>query len=1301
LYKKPGESYQSFLTRLKEWVRSTGLLASDEWYVKHLKASIDPGNAGLIGQETDPVKIVQIMDSLKEFKHTPESEAMTDMVKTVPETAFGKQKGKDDQVSDDDDDVDEEEQVDAVTGRSHRFKHKRGGRGSFSGKRRCFYCGEFGHIKKDCPHKKERGEKKSHSKGNSSHYVASMVYAIEEKAAAPMVIGVKVGKITINAMIDSGSMENVIDIKALNQLIPGITLQKFGKRLIGADRKPITVRGSARVTMKIAGVKTSLQCIAVENLNTKLIIGMPGLRSLGISADFATRTLKMGDRIVNTIGEVGYENHGSVSNISVDIDKNLSPRQQDEMREITDKWKHTLVEKIEDRGPAKGYTFSIDTGKAKPIYVPLRTYSPKEQEELDKQIDEMLKKHIITRTRSPWSAPVLLVKKKDNSYRVVVDYTRLNEKTEDDPFPLPIPRTTFGVLSEARYFSSLDLASGYWQVEVDKKDIPKTAFNTRKGTFAYLRMPMGLKGAPSAFQRFMTEIFADLMYQGVLVFIDDILIYSKTWKEHLRLVNKVLKRLSDHNLQAKVGKCHFGAKEVKYLGSVVSYNCRRPDPEKVRAIKELEPPKTKDDVRSILGLVGFYREFMKDLSSVTEPLQKLMRKDTVFQWGTEQQKAFDEMKKGISEKSCLEFPRPGWPYELHTDASLNGIGAVLFQKDPQGKLHTIEFASKALSKAQKRQAIPVLECYAIVWALKKFRCYVHGVHVDVYTDHYGLQYMKMKKNPPAQMQRWWWDIADYDFDIYYKQGKTNIADPLSRLMPQAELDQEDENDMKLINAIDRDVRKHAKVVEILERRMRNMRREYLVRWDGVNGPLSWESRYAIRNNELVKRFDIQADQLEKEKTEETLKRTQVKFSKEKLKEAQEVDSWCQELRKAMSGEPTAEFIRKDAEQCVELEGMIYHKVNKKQSFAGQLQVVIPQAFRRQLVEEIHGGVLGGHFGLDRTLSAVGRHYWWHGMRKEVQEIIKGCPQCNARNPLRGEKRPLLQPEERTGVPWERVGIDYTDMARSEDGYSKILVMIDHATKFVIAKATKDGSAETAAKIVFEELICKYGAPQELWSDRGKSFMSELTGYLSELFGIKQKFTSGYHPQTNGLTERFNRTIVAELAKAVNDQKNDWPTWLPAKVLAYNMTIQKSTGYAPFELIHTFFPRTPLDNELVRPPETMKRKEWAEDIYKKAEEMRKDALRNQLAAAAAQKRYYDEGLEPETFDIGDLVRVYDPTAENSKPVKFRNQWIGPYFIEGKEGMLYRLRDLKGAVLKSLYHPIKLKKVNEERVTQQLL
>jgi len=418
------------------------------------------------------------------------------------------------------------------------------------------------------------------------------------------------------------------------------------------------------------------------------------------------------------------------------------------------------------------------------------------------------------------------------------------------------------------------------------------------------------------------------------------------------------------------------------------------------------------------------------------------------------------------------------------------------------------------------------------------------------------------------------------------------------------------------------------------------------------------------------------------------------MSREEVLNAQKEDPECQDIFKALAGEQVSKAVRNDADQCVDIKGTLYHRDIRRKSIDGQLQLVVPKQFRISLVEEIHGGVLGGHFGVQRTLDAVRRHYWWHGIRKDVETVVRGCPQCNARNPNRGSTKPLLQQEERVTVPWERVGIDYTDMAKSSEGPSKIIVIIDHATKYVIAKPTNDGSAETAAKVLFEELICKYGAPKELWSDRVKAFIGEIVKYLADLYHIKQKFTSGYHPQTNGLTERFNRTITNELAKVVNENKDDWPTWLQPKVFAYNTTAQKATGYSPFELIHTFTPRIPIDNELTEPPTNFKKKEWAQDALKKAKEFRDDALKNQITAAESQKTSYDKGLKPTEFQIGDYVRVFDPTAEAKQPVKLRNQYIGPFRIRGRKGMLFELEDLKGAKVKGLHNPSKLKLANTE-------
>ena len=1271
LVRQRGVTWIDFRRQLITWAAKHGTTISDEWLIAQMRANTQLQRDALGAAMVDSETWARVMDRTESmYNHAERDVQESRSIGSIEVEPLD----------------DQAEPVNAIrkNGRGGRKQHQF----TSDGKPICDRCHRVGHTSRNC---QPRWKRKLQSR---------FVYSIWDDDCVPLVVSMQVCGQEINAMLDCGAMENVMDVRTLRRIIPSITLKPFPKQLIGADKKPIDVVGATQLPLKINGSTKQINCVAVRNLNTDLIIGLPGLKQLEVVADFHTGQIRMGSSVICAIG-FAEASSGIKSTMDYNIDENLDETKRQQMEAVIRKWADTLVETIQDRGPAKGYRFSIDTGDTKPIYVPLRTYSPKEQEELDRQIEEMLEKHIITRVRSPWSAPVLLVKKKDSTYRVVVDYTRLNAKTVDDPYPLPIPKMAFQELDNACYYSSLDLASGYWQVALAKKDVLKTAFNTRKGTFAYLRMPMGLKGAPTAFQRFMTEIFSDLLYRGVLVFIDDILIYSATWEEHLALVDKVLRRLSQHNLQAKVGKCHFGAKEIKYLGSVISYRHRKPDPDKVKAIKEMEAPKSKEDVRSVLGLASFYREFIPNLAQIAEPIQELMKKDVQFQWGPDQEKAFETIKNSISAESCLEIPDPKWKYELHTDASLKGIGAVLFQRDSDGKLHTIEFASKSLSRAQRKQAIPVLECYAIIWALKKFRCYIHGVHVDIYTDHYGLQFMKQKKDPPAQIQRWWWDIADYDFDIFYKKGKKNIADPLSRLMPLSQLDDEDEQDMALIAAISCVVHAHNKVVQILERRMRGLRREYLVVWNSPTGPKSWETKHAIRNSSLVERFDEQWENRQRELEQQALDKTRREMSREEVLKEQKLDPECCAIYDALAGKPVSQVVKNDADQCIIVDGTLYHKDIRRKSLDGQLQLVIPKSFRIRLVEEIHGGVFGGHFGVDRTLDTVRRHYWWHGMKNDVKMVVKGCPKCGARNPVRGATKPLLQQEERTAVPWERVGIDYTDMAKSNEGYSKILVMIDHATKFVIAKPTMDGSAETAAKILFEDLICKYGSPKELWSDRGKPFIGEIAQFLTGLYQIKQKFTSGYHPQTNGLTERFNRTIADELAKAVDDTKSDWPARLQPKVFAYNTSVQKSTGHSPFELIHTFTPRTPIDNELVEPSANFKKKDWAEEAYRIAQEMRNDALKNQQTAAKYQKSSYDKGLKPENFQIGDYVRVYDHTAEAKLPVKLRNQYIGPFRIRGRKGMLFELEDRRGARLKGLYHPSKLKNANAEIELENIL
>ena len=327
-------------------------------------------------------------------------------------------------------------------------------------------------------------------------------------------------------------------------------------------------------------------------------------------------------------------------------------------------------------------------------------------------------------------------------------------------------------LEGAAYFSSLDLASGDNQFNMRHTDIEKkAAFATPDRLFEFVRMPMGLSNAPATFQRAMNNIFAGLINRGVMVFIDDILVNSRTCKEHMDLLQEVFRRMKQNNLQAKISKSSFAQKETKHLGFIISNDMKKPDPAKVKAIKEMRPPTDKSKVRGVLGLAAFNRDFINNFSGITKPLNDMLTKDAEFVWAQEQQQAFEQLKNAISEQSMLEFPRKKWQFEVRTDASTMAVGAVLLQRDPEGKPHIIEHFSKALAKAQRKVSIPVLECFAIIMALCKFRPFIFGTHFKIFTDHDGLQFLKSKTSPSAQMQRWWWEVSENDFDITHSKGR--------------------------------------------------------------------------------------------------------------------------------------------------------------------------------------------------------------------------------------------------------------------------------------------------------------------------------------------------------------------------------------------------------------------------------------------------------------------------------------------------------------------------------------------------
>ncbi|MCG8032787.1 MAG: reverse transcriptase, partial [Candidatus Thiodiazotropha taylori] len=431
-----------------------------------------------------------------------------------------------------------------------------------------------------------------------------------------------------------------------------------------------------------------------------------------------------------------------------------------------------------------------------PFKDPARRIPPALFQEVKEHLKEMIEAGAIRPSHSPYSSNVVIVRKKDGTIRFCVDFRKLNNKTIKDAYAIPRVEDSLHLLAGARYFSKLDLRSGYWQVEIKEEDKHKTAFQVGNlGFFEFNRMPFGLCNAPASFQRLMERCMGDLNLRDCLIYLDDVIIFSSTFEEHLDRLEEVFTRLRQHNLKLKPSKCEFLKSEVTYLGHVVSEAGIRTDPDKTKAIKNWPIPRNVKEVRAYLGFTGYYRRFIKDYAKIARPLndllighctskkQKLKKaKKTEFVWTEKQQDAFDTLKEKLMRPPVLAYADYSKPFKLHTDASTTGLGAVLYQNQ-EGMDRVVAYASRSLKQSERNYPAHKLEFLALKWAVtEKFHDYLYGANFDVVTDNNPLTYVFTTAKLDATGQRWLAELSNYNCSISYRCGKQNSdADGLSRI----------------------------------------------------------------------------------------------------------------------------------------------------------------------------------------------------------------------------------------------------------------------------------------------------------------------------------------------------------------------------------------------------------------------------------------------------------------------------------------------------------------------------------------
>ena len=718
-------------------------------------------------------------------------------------------------------------------------------------------------------------------------------------------------------------------------------------------------------------------------------------------------------------------------------------------------------------------------------------------------------------------------------------------------------------------------------------------------------LPFGLCTAPNTFQALADRVFEGLKWKSILIYLDDVIIFSKTPEEHMQKLREVCERLREAGLTLNPKKCEFLKKEVQILGHVVNETGILPDGDKLESIKSFSTPRKVKDVQSFLGLANFYRKFIKDFSTIARPLHDLTKKDQKFSWNKEQEKAFQVLKEKLVTAPVLHHFNPEKGTILHVDGSKTGIGAVLLQEDDKGVPHPIAYASRSLNKNEKNYTISEIEGLAVVYFLEYLRHFIFGRKIRIISDHSALCWFNSVKNS-GRLVRWSLKLSEFDYSIEHRKGCENKdADCLSRY-PR----------------------------------------------EGVKG-----NKRTIDVDE-VPTFVLDKEDFERHQPDQEDYHMCI-LRPERVKELQQKDGKIRGIIEAMKNPENQSIAQTKRLKQFEIKNEVLYKINLSSDGLQEL-LVIPQQLIGEILFQLHCDPTCGHLGLTKTLHKIKSRFYWETLNKDVTKFVKGCVDCQARKGSKEKGAGNLQPIE-IGLPFQKVGIELLGPFRkSSQGKVMIIVATCYATRYVETKALPSGKAGPVAKFILENIILRHGCFTTLVSDQGKTFQSELVQELLKLMGANSRFTTAYHPECNGLTERFNKTLADMCAIYTNTPQTDWCSYLPFIQFAYNTARQDTTKFSPFELVYGRSPVLPVEAQLV---ETECRTD-AEEIRQRALALRSQAVQNILKKQIKDKELYDKKHTQREFEVGDKVKIFIPIRKKGRSEKLLLRYFGPYYIGEK-------------------------------------
>jgi transposase InsO family protein len=893
---------------------------------------------------------------------------------------------------------------------------------------------------------------------------------------------------------------------------------------------------------------------------------------------------------------------------------------------------------------------TINTGDHPPISCRPYPKTIQQRREIQAEIQKMLANKQIRPSNSPWSSPVIIHKKKDGGIRFLVDYRKLNSVTKKDSFPQPTTEELLQRLGGHNYYSKFDLKSGYFQLPIHEQDKEKTAFITQDGLWEFNVLPQGVMNGPPTFQRTMHNLIGNGRWDYVMVYLDDILIFSRTFDEHKQHLHEILSLLSTAKFQVNPEKCTIATREINFLSHTINEHGIKPNGDKIKAILDLPSPRTLKEANEFLGKINWYRKFIPNFAQLAAPLYKVTNKTKQrqheFHWSFEQQHAFEQFKQVLTTYPLfLEYPDLSTPFTLTTDASDIGVGGILRQDTPVGTKINY-FKSRLLTDTERKYDTFEKEALAIYWCISDLRSYIGDSNFIVETDHKPLENFHLKQINNKRVMNWLFklqDIIPQIVAIKYRKGANNsAADYISRHFPpslntttSSSTNFAHPNSKILVN-------NHSCNPAPFVDRISKSQHAQSIDAHPISAPAFHLHSTTPQHTAVTTRAQAKLIHQPCPSTIPPLLSPPIDqdlcsdppssqplhdFSWTRLRTEQRRDSSIQHLIANLRNKPQHQSFRFR-------DGMLFKILHRN----GRTLIVpyIPSSLISELLYTHHDHPLSGHFGIMRTWHNLRNKYYWPNMKHVITQYIKSCRKCSQFNVTRQKPPGLLHPIEPPDDVFRIIGMDWWGPTQTSlAGNRYVLVITDRLSNYVIARASPTNTAQDTARILMEDLILIHGPPDKIITDQGLHFNNELLRAISILIGSKQVFSTTYHPQTNGQTERWNSTFATQLAKYCNTDYNNWDIYLPSIVYAYNHGVHQTTGFTPYQLAFGRTPRNPFDS-----PHSIFRFSKPSDYYRQVLRYKEITLQQAKAHIHHQQRLskirYDLNRPSPTYHVGDLV-----------------------------------------------------------------